>query len=193
MPSFEPSSCDIEPDGLSVGRGRRRREEAAVRRPDVGRRGRPARFLGAAPPPGEAPHRYMLVVHALDTPGSTSPRRRPSLWLGFRLVSYGLARSHARVRDPGPTAERGRERDCALLAAGDQDQRRVALQGVPGDGLHQRGGGSRRSGVQGALAAGGRGSPSGAPQARSRRVPAAQAEVPRHVDGSRRRPSGSGC
>ncbi|MER6260812.1 hypothetical protein ABT272_22415 [Streptomyces sp900105245] len=78
VPSFEPSSCDIEPDGLSVGRGRRRREEAAVRRPDVGRRGRPARFLGAAPPPGEAPHRYMLVVHALDTPGSTSPRRRPS-------------------------------------------------------------------------------------------------------------------
>ncbi|MFF8407709.1 hypothetical protein ACF06P_39525 [Streptomyces sp. NPDC015684] len=71
-------------------RGRGRREEAAVRRPrtsvnDAGRHG----FLGAAPPPGEAPHQYMFVVHALDTPRLDITTEATPAGLGFRLKSHG--------------------------------------------------------------------------------------------------------
>ncbi|MEU4011467.1 YbhB/YbcL family Raf kinase inhibitor-like protein [Streptomyces pseudogriseolus] len=56
---------------------------------DAGRRG----YLGAAPPPGEAPHRYMFVVHALDVPTlEVAPDATPA-WLGFRLVAHALGRA----------------------------------------------------------------------------------------------------
>ncbi|SED96110.1 YbhB/YbcL family Raf kinase inhibitor-like protein [Streptomyces sp. Ag109_O5-10] len=57
---------------------------------DAGRRG----FLGAAPAPGEEPHRYMFVVHALDVPALDDVTTTASpAWLGFRLVAHGLARA----------------------------------------------------------------------------------------------------
>ncbi|MER6077875.1 YbhB/YbcL family Raf kinase inhibitor-like protein [Streptomyces sp. NPDC001833] len=57
---------------------------------DAGRRG----FLGAAPAPGEEPHRYMFVVHALDVPTLDDVTTTASpAWLGFRLVAHGLARA----------------------------------------------------------------------------------------------------
>ncbi|QER90308.1 MULTISPECIES: YbhB/YbcL family Raf kinase inhibitor-like protein [Streptomyces] len=56
---------------------------------DAGRRG----YLGAAPAPGEAPHRYMFVVHALDVPTlEVAPDATPA-WLGFRLVAHALGRA----------------------------------------------------------------------------------------------------
>jgi len=56
---------------------------------DAGRHG----FLGAAPPPGEAPHRYMFVVHALDAPTLDITTEATPAWLGFRLVAHALARA----------------------------------------------------------------------------------------------------
>ncbi|MCF6507257.1 YbhB/YbcL family Raf kinase inhibitor-like protein [Blastococcus sp. MG754426] len=50
-------------------------------------------YVGAAPPPGHGPHRYFVVVHAVDTDrldvdGTTSPAV-----LGFNLFSHTLARA----------------------------------------------------------------------------------------------------
>jgi Raf kinase inhibitor-like YbhB/YbcL family protein len=56
---------------------------------DAGRRG----FLGAAPPRGDAPHRYMFVVHALDAAHLDVTTDATPAWLGFRLVAHGLARA----------------------------------------------------------------------------------------------------
>lgn len=51
------------------------------------------RYIGAGPPPGHGPHRYMFAVHAVDVPrlevdGSASPA-----FLGFNLFSHTLARA----------------------------------------------------------------------------------------------------
>ncbi|WP_121704738.1 YbhB/YbcL family Raf kinase inhibitor-like protein [Streptomyces sp. BBFR25] len=56
---------------------------------DAGRRS----YLGAAPPPGEAPHRYMFVVHALDVPTLEVASDATPAWLGFRLVAHALGRA----------------------------------------------------------------------------------------------------
>lgn len=50
-------------------------------------------FLGAAPPPGDGPHRYYFVVHALDTDQleMASPDASPGL-LGFLMSGHTLAR-----------------------------------------------------------------------------------------------------
>ncbi|MFF9156846.1 YbhB/YbcL family Raf kinase inhibitor-like protein [Streptomyces sp. NPDC014846] len=109
VPSFEPSSCDIDPDALTVSGFRHwavydipasvhelsagAGEADAKRLPsgartsvnDAGRHG----FLGAAPPPGEAPHQYMFVVHALDTPRLDITTEATPAGLGFRLKSHG--------------------------------------------------------------------------------------------------------
>ncbi|MGC7093431.1 YbhB/YbcL family Raf kinase inhibitor-like protein [Amycolatopsis lurida] len=52
------------------------------------------RFLGAAPPPGHGPHRYIFTVHAvgvesLDIPDSSTPA-----FLGFNLFSNTVGRGH---------------------------------------------------------------------------------------------------
>ncbi|MBN6035790.1 YbhB/YbcL family Raf kinase inhibitor-like protein [Amycolatopsis sp. 195334CR] len=52
------------------------------------------RFLGAAPPPGHGPHRYIFTVHAvgvesLDIPDSATPA-----FLGFNLFSHTVGRAH---------------------------------------------------------------------------------------------------
>jgi hypothetical protein len=56
---------------------------------DAGRHG----FLGAAPPPGDDPHRYIFVVHALDIPTLDITTEATPAWLGFRLVAHALARA----------------------------------------------------------------------------------------------------
>jgi Raf kinase inhibitor-like YbhB/YbcL family protein len=50
------------------------------------------RYIGAAPPAGHGRHRYMIVVHALDTDKlEVDPNGTPSL-LGFNLFFHTLAR-----------------------------------------------------------------------------------------------------
>ena len=52
-----------------------------------------ARYLGAAPPSGHGRHRYMFVVHALDTESlGLDPQATPA-FLGFNLFSHSLARA----------------------------------------------------------------------------------------------------
>ena len=51
-----------------------------------------AGYVGAAPPAGHGPHRYFVVVHAVDTETSTcdADARRPH---GFNLFFHTLARA----------------------------------------------------------------------------------------------------
>ncbi|WP_431965932.1 YbhB/YbcL family Raf kinase inhibitor-like protein [Nocardia sp. bgisy134] len=52
-----------------------------------------AGFVGAAPPPGHGPHRYFVVVHAVDVESlGIAPDASPA-YLGFNLFSHTLARA----------------------------------------------------------------------------------------------------
>ncbi|WP_135554559.1 YbhB/YbcL family Raf kinase inhibitor-like protein [Paenibacillus cymbidii] len=52
-----------------------------------------ARFIGAAPPAGDGPHRYYFVVHALDVDHiGVDPNATPAL-LGFTMLSHTLGRA----------------------------------------------------------------------------------------------------
>ncbi|AOW92731.1 hypothetical protein BFN03_08550 [Rhodococcus sp. WMMA185] len=52
------------------------------------------RFLGAAPPPGHGPHRYIVAVHALDveTLDGVTEDSTPA-FLGFNVFSHAIARA----------------------------------------------------------------------------------------------------
>lgn len=50
-------------------------------------------FLGAAPPPGHGPHRYIFAVHAVDVPQLEVPENATPAFLGFNLFSHGIARA----------------------------------------------------------------------------------------------------
>lgn len=52
-----------------------------------------AGFVGAAPPPGHGPHRYFVVVHAVDTDDLGLPADATPAFLGFNLFSHTLARA----------------------------------------------------------------------------------------------------
>ncbi|MCQ9162552.1 MULTISPECIES: YbhB/YbcL family Raf kinase inhibitor-like protein [unclassified Arthrobacter] len=50
-------------------------------------------YMGAAPPAGHGPHRYMVVVHAVDVPAlDVDPNATPAV-LGFNLAFHTLARA----------------------------------------------------------------------------------------------------
>ena len=52
-----------------------------------------ARYIGAAPPPGHGPHRYVFAVHAVDVPTlGINADASPAL-LGANLLSHTLARA----------------------------------------------------------------------------------------------------
>jgi Raf kinase inhibitor-like YbhB/YbcL family protein len=51
------------------------------------------RFVGAAPPEGHGPHRYYVVVHALDVEKLDIPREATPAYLGFNLFFHTLARA----------------------------------------------------------------------------------------------------
>lgn len=54
--------------------------------------GTPA-YGGAAPPPGDVPHRYMFVVHALDVPALDVDGSATPAVVSFNLVFHTLARA----------------------------------------------------------------------------------------------------
>ncbi len=51
------------------------------------------RFLGAAPPAGHGPHRYVFVVHAVDVESLGVPPDATPAFLGFNIFSHILARA----------------------------------------------------------------------------------------------------
>lgn len=51
------------------------------------------RFLGAAPPPGHGPHRYFVVVHAVDVGSLGLPEGASPAFLGFTLFGHTLGRA----------------------------------------------------------------------------------------------------
>ena len=52
-----------------------------------------ARFIGAAPPAGHGPHRYFVVVHAVDVESVGVPTDATPALLGFTIASHILARA----------------------------------------------------------------------------------------------------
>ena len=54
---------------------------------------RVARYIGAAPPAGHGPHRYFIVVHALDVPPICVPADATPALLGFTMAGHILGRA----------------------------------------------------------------------------------------------------
>jgi Raf kinase inhibitor-like YbhB/YbcL family protein len=54
---------------------------------------RMARFIGAAPPAGHGPHRYFVVVHALDVETIGVPAEGTPAYLGFTIAGHILGRA----------------------------------------------------------------------------------------------------
>lgn len=52
-----------------------------------------AGYVGAAPPPGHGPHRYFIVVHAVDAESLGIDGNATPAFLGFNLFSHTLARA----------------------------------------------------------------------------------------------------
>lgn len=50
-------------------------------------------YLGAAPPSGHGPHRYIFTVHAVDVASLGLPDGATPAFLGFNLFSHTLARA----------------------------------------------------------------------------------------------------
>jgi Raf kinase inhibitor-like YbhB/YbcL family protein len=50
-------------------------------------------YMGAAPPAGHGPHRYMVVVHAVDVPALDVDAGATPAVLGFNLAFHTLARA----------------------------------------------------------------------------------------------------
>ncbi|RFU20733.1 YbhB/YbcL family Raf kinase inhibitor-like protein [Geodermatophilus marinus] len=84
-----PAAVTELPSGAASDGGAGLPEGAVQLRNDAGFPG----FVGAAPPPGHGPHRYLVTVHAVDTETlDVGPDATPAV-LGFNLFSHTLARA----------------------------------------------------------------------------------------------------
>lgn len=72
-----------------AGEGSEPSEGAVTLRNDAGSH----RYIGAGPPPGHGPHRYMFAVHAVDVPRLEIDESASPAFLGFNLFSHTLARA----------------------------------------------------------------------------------------------------
>lgn len=70
-------------DGSGLPRG------ATMLRTDAGIR----QYVGAAPPPGHGPHRYIFVVHALDVESLEVGDEATPAFLGFNMFGHTLGRA----------------------------------------------------------------------------------------------------
>ncbi|MEH0109662.1 YbhB/YbcL family Raf kinase inhibitor-like protein [Tersicoccus sp. MR15.9] len=84
-----PVSTTSLPAGPGEGKLPELPEGAVALRNDAGYPG----FVGAAPPAGHGPHRYMIVVHALDTDHLDIPADASPAYLGFNLFSHSIGRA----------------------------------------------------------------------------------------------------
>ncbi|OXM68203.1 YbhB/YbcL family Raf kinase inhibitor-like protein [Amycolatopsis vastitatis] len=69
-----------------------------------------ARFIGAAPPAGHGPHRYFVVVHALDVESVSIPADATPAVLGFTMSSHTLGRAVLIATAETPHADEDTER-----------------------------------------------------------------------------------
>src|SRR3954447_1012746 len=81
--------------------------EGALQLPQAGRAGR---FVGAGPPAGHGPHRYFVVVHALDVESVDVPPDATPAFLGFTMSSHTLGRAVLIATAETPGSDENRER-----------------------------------------------------------------------------------
>ncbi|HEX4868570.1 MAG TPA: YbhB/YbcL family Raf kinase inhibitor-like protein [Acidimicrobiales bacterium] len=84
-----PATVEELPEGAGDDSGSGLPAGAVQFRNDAGQ----ARFLGAAPPAGHGPHRYFIVVFALDVEDLGVPADASPALVGFNLFSHTLARA----------------------------------------------------------------------------------------------------
>src|SRR5215217_3076476 len=84
-----PATTTELPTGAGAGDGSKLPAGAFHVRNDFGA----AEYGGAAPPPGDVPHRYYFVVHAVDVPSlDVNPDATPAV-VSFNLAFHTLARA----------------------------------------------------------------------------------------------------
>ncbi|ASU83156.1 hypothetical protein CDO52_10520 [Nocardiopsis gilva YIM 90087] len=83
-----PASVTDLPAGAGGAEGAGLPPGAVTIRNDAGGK----RYIGAAPPPGHGPHRYMFAVHAVDVPTLGIDDSASPAFLGFNLFAHSLGR-----------------------------------------------------------------------------------------------------
>jgi Raf kinase inhibitor-like YbhB/YbcL family protein len=81
--------ADIPPSVTALESGAATPEGARTFRNDAGQPG----YIGAGPPPGHGPHRYFIVVSALDTESLGLPEDASPAYVGFNVGAHVLARA----------------------------------------------------------------------------------------------------
>ncbi|WP_199429216.1 YbhB/YbcL family Raf kinase inhibitor-like protein [Qaidamihabitans albus] len=84
-----PASVTELPSGAGDASGSGLPEGARTLKTDGGVR----QYLGAAPPPGHGPHRYIFAVHALDVDSLDVGEDATPAFLGFNMFGHTLARA----------------------------------------------------------------------------------------------------